>query len=212
MLHRAGQTETYKHYTRRSDQSPASPLVIILDTNVLSELVKPEPNATVLAWIAKQRRGELYTTTISEAEIAYGLALLPKGRRREALTQAVARLLGEGLGGRVFPFDRAAATAFGELAAKRRAIGNQSPLPMDRLQRLLVPAVRRLSLPVMLRASMPAVCGSPIHGLGEHYAECRGGWTAVRPLRSGPHATGGHSNFGKDWPIGERQVTDAKGQ
>lgn len=97
--------------------------MIVLDTNVLSELVKPEPNATVLAWIAKQRRGELYTTTISEAEIAYGLALLPKGRRREALTQAVARLLGEGLGGRIFPFDRAAATAFGELAAKRRAIG-----------------------------------------------------------------------------------------
>ena len=95
--------------------------MIVLDTNVLSELVKPEPNATVLAWIAKQRRGELYTTTISEAEIAYGLALLPKGRRREALTQAVARLLGEGLGGRVFPFDRAAATVFGELATKRQA-------------------------------------------------------------------------------------------
>ena len=97
--------------------------MIVLDTDVLSELIKPEPDKAVLAWVARQRRIEFSTTTISEAEIAYGLALLPKGRRRDSLTQAVARLLGEGLGGRVFPFDRAAATAFGDLAAKRRAIG-----------------------------------------------------------------------------------------
>ena len=51
----------------------------------------------------------LYTTTVSEAEIAAALAFLPKGRRRETLVQAVARLLGEGLGGRILPFDRAAA-------------------------------------------------------------------------------------------------------
>ncbi len=151
--------------------------MIVLDTNVLSELVKPEPNATVLAWIAKQRRVELYTTAISEAEIAYGLALLPKGRRREALTQAVARLLGEGLGGRVFPFDRAAATVFGELAAKRRAMGNRLRLLTDRSRRLLVPAVRRLSLPVTLRASMPVAYGSPIPGLDERSMPKRYGET-----------------------------------
>ncbi len=97
--------------------------MIVLDTNVLSELAKPDPDPTVLAWVAKQRRGELYTTAISEAELAYGLALLPKGRRRDALTQAVARLLGEGIGGRVLPFDRAAASTYGELAARRRAAG-----------------------------------------------------------------------------------------
>ncbi len=74
----------------------------------------------MLAWLAGQRRGELYTTTISEGEIAFGLALLPKNRRRDMLTQAVARLLGEGLGGRVLPFDRAAAVAYGEITAKRR--------------------------------------------------------------------------------------------
>lgn len=97
--------------------------MIVLDTNVLSELAKPEPDTAVLAWIARQRRAELYTTTVCEAELAYGLALLPKGRRRDALTQAVARLLGEGLGGRVLAFDRAAATVYGDVAFRRRSTG-----------------------------------------------------------------------------------------
>lgn len=97
--------------------------MIVLDTNVLSELAKPGPDAAVLTWVATQRRAELCTTTVNEAELAYGLALLPKGRRRDALTQAIARLLGEGLGGRVLAFDRAAAAAYGEIAAKRRSAG-----------------------------------------------------------------------------------------
>jgi len=97
--------------------------VIVLDTNVLSELAKPDPDAAVLAWVAKQRRAELCTTAVNEAELTYGLALLPKGRRRDALIQAIARLLGEGLGGRVLVFDRAAAAAYGEIAAKRRIAG-----------------------------------------------------------------------------------------
>lgn len=97
--------------------------MIVLDTNVLSELARPDPDAVVLAWVAAQRRAELCTTAISEAELAYGLALLPRGRRRDALAQATARLLGEGLGGRVLPFDRTAAAAYGEFAAERRAAG-----------------------------------------------------------------------------------------
>jgi len=97
--------------------------VIVLDTNVLSELAKAAPDEAVAAWVASQRRAELCTTAVSEAELGYGLALLPKGRRRDALTQAVARLLGEGLGGRVLAFDRAAAAAYGAVAAGRRAAG-----------------------------------------------------------------------------------------
>jgi predicted nucleic acid-binding protein len=97
--------------------------VIVLDTNVLSELAKLNPHTSVMTWVAQQRRSDLCTTTISEAELAYGLALLPTGRRRDALTQAVARLLGEGLGGRMLPFDRPAAAVYGEIAAARRAAG-----------------------------------------------------------------------------------------
>ena len=100
--------------------------MILLDTEVLAELLKSDPDSSVMAWLAAQRRGELYTTTIGEAEIATALAALPKGRRREALTQAVARLFGEGLGGRILPFDRAAAAAYGELAPKRQ--GTMDPI------------------------------------------------------------------------------------
>ena len=99
--------------------------MIVLDTEVLAELLRPEPDPTAMAWLAAQRRGELYTTTVSEAEVAAALALLPKGRRRDALGQAVARLLGEGLGGRILPFDRAAAAAYGDLAPKRQSGGEQ---------------------------------------------------------------------------------------
>ena len=94
--------------------------MIILETEVLAELLRSEPNESVMAWLAAQRRGELYTTTIAEAEIGTALAALPKGRRRDALTQAVARLLGEGLGARILPVDRAAAAAFGDLGLKRQ--------------------------------------------------------------------------------------------
>ena len=99
--------------------------MIVLDTEVLAEMLRPKPDPTVMAWLAAQRRGELYTTTVSEAEVAAALASLPKGRRRDSLGQAVARLLGEGLGGRILPFDRAAAAAYGDLAPKRHAAGEQ---------------------------------------------------------------------------------------
>ena len=97
--------------------------MILLDTNVLSELVRPTPDASVIAWVAAQRRADLCTTTISEAELAYGIASMPKGRRRELLDQAVGRLLVEGLGGRVLGFDRAAAQSYGSFVARRRAKG-----------------------------------------------------------------------------------------
>lgn len=97
--------------------------MIVLDTNVLSEIVKPEPDSAVSRWVARQRRADLCTTAISEAELAYGIQLLPRGRRRDALGQAIARLLGEGLGGRVLALDRPAAAAYGALAAARRAAG-----------------------------------------------------------------------------------------
>ena len=59
--------------------------MIILDTNVLSELMRPKPSTRVVAWVAKQPAAELFTTAITEAEIFYGIELLTKGKRREAL-------------------------------------------------------------------------------------------------------------------------------
>jgi toxin FitB len=62
--------------------------MIILDTNVLSELMRPKPSPRVVTWVARQRAAELFTTSITEAEIFYGIELLSKGKRREGLLAA----------------------------------------------------------------------------------------------------------------------------
>ena len=62
--------------------------MIILDTNVLSELMRPKPSPRVVTWVAKQLATELFTTSITEAEIFYGIELLTKGKRREGLLAA----------------------------------------------------------------------------------------------------------------------------
>jgi toxin FitB len=97
--------------------------VILLVTNVLSELVRPEPHPAVLAWARSQRLSEMATTAVTEAELRYGLALLPVGHRREALAAAVETLFSRLLGGQVLPFDRAAAPHYADFVAARRVAG-----------------------------------------------------------------------------------------
>ena len=97
--------------------------MIILDTNVLSELMRSKPSSSVLAWVAKQPGSELSTTSITEAEIFYGIELLGKGRRREQLLAAADAMFAEDLGGRVHGFDSDAARAFSKIAARRRGLG-----------------------------------------------------------------------------------------
>ncbi len=97
--------------------------MIILDTNVLSELMRPKPSTRVVAWVAKQPAAELFTTAITEAEIFYGIELLTKGKRREALLLAAEAMFAEDLAGRIFAFDSDAARIFSKIAAHRRAIG-----------------------------------------------------------------------------------------
>lgn len=97
--------------------------MIILDTNVLSELMRPQPNPAVVSWVAKQSTAELFTTTITQAEILYGLALLPAGNRRHQLTKAAEDMFGEDFAGRLLAFDSAAAREFATIAAERRQSG-----------------------------------------------------------------------------------------
>lgn len=97
--------------------------MIILDTNVLSELLAPSPVPAVLAWLAAQPAPAVFTTAVTEAEILYGLALLPEGRRRQALEAAVRPIFAEDLAGRVLAFDSDAAKSYATIAAHRRAIG-----------------------------------------------------------------------------------------
>lgn len=97
--------------------------MIVLDTNVLSELLAPSPSPNVLVWLAAQPAAAVFTTTVTEAEILYGLALLPDGRRHQALEAAVRPIFSDDLAGRVLAFDREAAACYAAIAARRRAIG-----------------------------------------------------------------------------------------
>ena len=97
--------------------------MILLDTNVLSELMQPRPVEVVTAWLDQQAEEDIWTTTISVFEVRYGLALLDEGRRRRNLEDTFRALLEDDLIGRIAVFDQAAAELAGELAARRRAAG-----------------------------------------------------------------------------------------
>jgi hypothetical protein len=97
--------------------------VIVLDTNVISELMRAKPDPAVLAWVAAQPRATLYTTSINQTEILYGIAMLPAGRRRTTLAAAAEAMFAEDLAGRVLSYDGAAAARYAEIVVARR-VGN----------------------------------------------------------------------------------------
>ena len=97
--------------------------MIILDTNVVSELMRPGPDANVVAWVAGQAASNLYLSTISEAELRYGVEILPTGARRDRLLAEVEGMIREDFAGRVLPFDSASAQTYAVIAAARRAAG-----------------------------------------------------------------------------------------
>jgi toxin FitB len=97
--------------------------MIVLDTNVLSELMRPTPSAEVVAWVAEQPAADLFTTAITEAEIFYGIELLDTGRRRDGLLAAAEGMFTEDFAGRVLGFESDAARHFARIAAHRRALG-----------------------------------------------------------------------------------------
>jgi toxin FitB len=97
--------------------------MILLDTNVLSELMRASPAIQVVDWIKKRPRSRLGITAIAQAEILYGIELLPKGRRKSDLLAAAQNMFLEDFKGRIFPFGSDAAPAFAEIAATRRAQG-----------------------------------------------------------------------------------------
>lgn len=97
--------------------------MIVLDTNVLSEMLRPRPSAAVLDWMARQTASRLFATTISEAEMRYGVELLPTGQRRAALDAVVRDIFAIEFARRILPFDRAAAATFAVISADRRRTG-----------------------------------------------------------------------------------------
>ena len=98
--------------------------MIVLDTNVVFELMRGSPQLEVLAWLDEQPANTLFVTTITEAEILTGIALLPVGRRSRGLAAAAERAFGVLFVERILPFDSDAARAYAEIVASRRAAGH----------------------------------------------------------------------------------------
>lgn len=93
--------------------------MIVLDTNVVSELMKAAPDAAVARWVAAQQAATLYTTSITQAEVLHGILVLPAGKRRVALEAAAEAMFENDFGGRVLPFGGVAARAYAQIAAHR---------------------------------------------------------------------------------------------
>ncbi len=98
-------------------------MAVLLDTNVVSELLRPSPNPAVEMWVGTRLATDLYFSAVGEAELRYGVAILPTGRRRDALALAIEAILREDLDGRILPFDRPAAREYADIAAARRSAG-----------------------------------------------------------------------------------------
>ena len=97
--------------------------MVMIDTNIVSELMRAEPSADVLSWMDEQTPRELFLTAVTEAEVRTCIALLPEGRRRRGLAEACERAFGSLFAGRVLPFDSDAARTYAEIAAARRVLG-----------------------------------------------------------------------------------------
>jgi toxin FitB len=129
--------------------------VIVVDTDVISELMRGEPHPAVLAWVAAQPRALLYTTHINQAENLYRIAALPEGRRHTAA--AATAMFAEDFAGRILPFEAGAAARYPEIVLARCQAGN----PIEKFDALIAatalaaaPASPRATLAGLLAAAL----------------------------------------------------------
>ena len=97
--------------------------MVIIDTNVVSEMMRPEPNPQVVDWLSRQRAPSVHTSAVTVAEVSLGLMRLPEGKRRKDLEARFRRIIETGFGGRVLAFDEAAAVEYGRIMSARYAEG-----------------------------------------------------------------------------------------
>jgi len=118
--------------------------VTLLDTNVLSALMRRDVDSAVVAWLDAQPPESIWTTSITVFEIRFGVEILAKGRRRKALEEAFASTLDEDLDGRILAFDQAAAEAAAAIAARHREAGR--PVEIRDVQIAGITASRKATL------------------------------------------------------------------
>ena len=97
--------------------------MVILDTNVLSESFRPVPSPSVAAWFETTSRSSIYTTSITVAEVLYGIAVLPDGGRKRALMDTAVKIFEVDLADRILDFTEAAARAYARIMAGKRSMG-----------------------------------------------------------------------------------------
>lgn len=97
--------------------------MLILDTNVISEILRPLPNEAVVSWFESLPKQQLFTTAVTQAEILYGIALLPPGSRRRNLLDVARLIFEEDLENHILPFDGEAAKHYAEIGAARKSAG-----------------------------------------------------------------------------------------
>lgn len=102
--------------------------MIVVDTNVVSELSKPDRSKAVIDWLDAQLAESLYITAINLAELLAGVAILPDGRRKNTLHEDLVAMLDRLFGSRILPFDAAAARCYAEQEKRTRAAGKSMPL------------------------------------------------------------------------------------
>ncbi|ARO27397.1 PIN domain-containing protein [Rhizobium sp. S9] len=102
--------------------------MIVLDTNVLSEAMKPAPNPAARSWLNEQVAETLYLSSVTLAELLFGIGTLPDGRRKAALSETLGGVL-DLFGDRILPFDVGAARHYADLAVRARADGKGFPTP-----------------------------------------------------------------------------------
>jgi toxin FitB len=129
--------------------------MILLDTNVLSEFMRPQPSATVVSWLDEQPAGEVYTSAISRAEIELGLRLMPSGKRQETLSQAASAMFAEEFAGRCLPFDEAAAHHYARIVSARMRAGR--PISVEDAQIAAIALAHRMSLATRNTADFAAI-------------------------------------------------------
>ena len=121
--------------------------MIVLDTNVLSEALRPVPQPSVLDWLANQPRASLFITTVTRGEILYGIRLLADGKRRQGLWDAARKIFDADFADQVLSFDSDAADMYAEIAASRRAAGK----PISQFDAMIVAMARSRGASVATR-------------------------------------------------------------
>jgi predicted nucleic acid-binding protein len=97
--------------------------MIVLDTNVVSEIMKPAPFDAIVHWLASQKSSSVFTTVITQAEILYGIEVLPAGKRKHGLAVAAGKLFDKLFLGKILPFREESARQYSRISASRRALG-----------------------------------------------------------------------------------------